>query len=77
MTPASAQAELFDIVPQPRNVKPEPREVYDAIVKLRKSGLVVLRRGRTAHAIYKRNWGLRLVKIVGDRSLIETARRLP
>lgn len=55
MTRKRGERDLFGIVVQPRLVKPEPPELYAAVMKLRRSGLQVFRAGRDRHVI--RNLG--------------------
>lgn len=45
------ERDLFGLVVQPRLVKPEPTPVYDAVMKLRRSGFQVFRAGRDRHVI--------------------------
>lgn len=70
---AAAPAELFAPTPQPRYVEAERLEVYLAVLHLRRLGFVVLRHGRGRHAIYRRSWGLHLVKTLDDRRLVIAA----
>ncbi len=45
------ERDLFGIVLQPRLVKPEPAELYDAVLALRSSGVQVFRAGRDKHLV--------------------------
>lgn len=45
------ERDLFGIVVQPRLVSPEPMPLYEAVMKLRSSGLQVFRAGRNKHLV--------------------------
>ncbi len=45
------ERELFGIIVQPRLVKPEPVELYEAVLALRRSGVQVYRAGRDKHLV--------------------------
>lgn len=45
------ERDLFGVIVQPRLVSPEPKPLYAAIMKLRRSGFQVFRAGRDKHVI--------------------------
>ena len=65
---SSVQLPLFDPVVQPRNAKPEPLALFDAVVMLRKHGRAVYRAGRHEHIVDGHT--------VGDAQLAALARQI-
>lgn len=51
MSRKKGERELFGIVVQPRYVRPERREVYDAVLRARQRGATVIRQGRDRHLV--------------------------
>lgn len=45
------ERDLFGVTVQPRLVAPEPKPLYAAVMKLRRSGLQVFRAGRDKHVV--------------------------
>jgi hypothetical protein len=57
VTRKKGERELFGIVVQPRLIKPEPPELYAAVLALRRQGLTVFRAGRDRHTIREKVTG--------------------